>query len=110
VALVSRCSGSIAGDNVEALTLIANELITNAAKHAFKGRRSGEITLGYRAQGAGWTLWVHDDGAGLPGGSSAPSSSFGRLLVESLAARLNAKIIYASDGGTKVEIVCGIEC
>jgi two-component system, sensor histidine kinase PdtaS len=109
VALLSRCSGSIAGDNVEALTLIANELITNAAKHAFKGRQSGEITLGYREQGAGWRLWVHDDGAGLPEGSFGASSSFGRLLVESLAARLNAEIIYTTDRGTKVEIVCGIE-
>lgn len=51
VTLVSRCSGSTPGDSVESLTLIANELITNAAKHAFKGRPSGEITLGYREEG-----------------------------------------------------------
>jgi two-component sensor histidine kinase len=81
------------GRQVEALTLIANELITNAAKHAFKGREGGEITLGYREQGAGWRLWVHDDGAGLREGSSVSSSSFGRLLIESLAARLNAEIV-----------------
>ena len=38
VSLSSECSGVIYGDSVEALTLMANELVTNAAKHAFVGR------------------------------------------------------------------------
>lgn len=108
VTLVSRCSGSIPGDSVESLTLIANELITNAAKHAFKGRPSGEITLGYREEGAGWRLCVHDNGAGLAPAPSAAAPAFGRQLIETLAARLNAEVRQVSDGGTKVDVVFGI--
>jgi two-component sensor histidine kinase len=66
VRLSARCSGTIPGDAVESLTLIANELVTNAAKHAFAERDGGEIELGFRQQGAGWRLWIHDNGRGLP--------------------------------------------
>ena len=108
VTLQSRCSGSIAGDNVESLTLIANELITNAAKHAFKGRHTGEITLGYREEGAGWRLWVYDNGSALPDGIAAASASFGTQLVATLAARLNAEVHKASGGGTHIDIIYGL--
>jgi two-component sensor histidine kinase len=109
VSLTLRCSGLIAGDNVEPLTLIANELITNAAKHAFRGRQSGEITLGYREEGAGWRLWVHDNGIGKPAVVSEISASFGSQLIETLAARLNANVVYSSDRGTKVEVAYGLK-
>jgi two-component sensor histidine kinase len=57
VTLSPRCSGTIPGDAVESLTLIANELVTNAAKHAFAGSDNGAIELGFRQEGAGWRLW-----------------------------------------------------
>jgi len=44
--------------------LIVNELITNALKHAFKGRDGGEIEVGVAAGEA--TLSVSDDGIGIP--------------------------------------------
>jgi two-component sensor histidine kinase len=109
VALTSRCSGSIAGDCVESLTLIANELVTNAAKYAFEGRDSGEIVLGYRQEGAGWRLWVQDDGNGLPADHEVQGgNSFGRLLLATLTSRVNADITYSSKGGTRVDVVCGV--
>jgi two-component sensor histidine kinase len=109
VALTSRCSGSIAGDCVESLTLIANELVTNAAKYAFEGRESGEIVLGYRQEGAGWRLWVQDDGNGLPTDHEVRGgNSFGRLLLATLTSRVNADITYRSEGGTRVDVVCGV--
>jgi hypothetical protein len=91
VTLFPRCSGLIAGDNVESLTLIANELIINAAKHAFQDRHNGQIILGYREEGAGWRLWVHDDGCGRSPSAAETSASFGNLLIETLAARLNTQ-------------------
>jgi two-component sensor histidine kinase len=109
VALTPKCSGSIAGDCVESLTLIANELVTNAAKHAFAGGDAGEIVVGYREEGAGWRLWVHDNGRGLPVNDDAiATQSFGRQLIATLVSRINAEITYASDGGTKVDVFCGV--
>ena len=109
VALTTRCSGSIAGDCVESLTLIANELVTNAAKYAFEGRDQGEVELGYRQEGAGWRLWVHDNGRGLPPDHDRIGDrSFGHVLLATLVARVNAEITYRSETGTKVDVVCGV--
>jgi two-component sensor histidine kinase len=109
VALSPKCSGSIPGDCVESLTLIANELVTNAAKYAFAGRDEGEIVLGYRQEGAGWRLWVHDNGRGLPPEHDKQSGkSFGQQLVATLVSRVNAEIAYVSDRGTKVDVFCGV--
>jgi two-component sensor histidine kinase len=106
ISLQTRCSGSLAGDSIESLTLIANELITNAAKHAFKGAQGGVITLGYREEGPAWRLWVEDNGSGRPGPASG--DSFGTQLIETLAARLNAEVRYLHNGGTRIEVACGL--
>jgi len=109
VVLTPKCSGWILGDCVESLTLIANELVTNAAKYAFAGRDKGEIVLGYRQDGAGWRLWVHDNGHGMPPEPESRSAkSFGKQLVATLVSRVNAEIAYASDRGTKVDVSCGV--
>jgi hypothetical protein len=106
IALTPKCSGSILSDCVESVTLVANELVTNAAKYAFTGRDSGEVVLGYRQEGAGCRLWVHDNGHGTApereGGKSA--RTFGNLLIATLVTRLNAEIRYASEQGTKVAV------
>jgi two-component sensor histidine kinase len=93
---------------VAAITLIANELITNAAKYAFREGQSGEIILGYQEEGAGWRLWVHDNGSGLPSLPPEGARSFGGRLIEALAMQLNAHLMYVSEGGTKVDVVCGL--
>jgi two-component sensor histidine kinase len=109
VALTPRCSGWILSDCVESLTLVANELVTNAAKYAFAGRETGEIVLGYRQEGAGWRLWVHDNGHGIgPEREGRSARAFGNLLVATLVSRLNAEIRYASEQGTKVDVFCGV--
>jgi two-component system, sensor histidine kinase PdtaS len=109
VSLSARCSGTIPGDAVESLTLIANELVTNAAKHAFAERDGGEIELGFRQEGAGWRLWVHDNGRGLPADhAEGPGRSFGHQLLATLATRLNADVRSVTDGGTRVEVFAGL--
>jgi two-component sensor histidine kinase len=108
IELSAQCSGFIPGDSIEAMTLIANELVTNAAKHAFVGRASGEIILGYRQEGAGWRLSVHDNGAGLSPDQTHSTDSFGHQLIQTLVARLGAQITYSSDNGTKVDVFSGI--
>lgn len=105
VELTYECSGQIAGDCVEALTLITNELVTNAAKYAFVGREGGKVTVGYKPEGAGWRMWVSDDGNGFK--EAATAASFGQQMIAAMATRLNAEISYTSGAGTTAEIVCG---
>lgn len=109
VTLTTNCSGSIPGDGLESLTLITNELVTNAAKYAFPDGASGAVEIGYREEGAGWRLWVQDNGAGLSPGHAAEgaNNSFGTQLVSILAVRLNAQTATTSAKGTKVEVFSG---
>jgi two-component sensor histidine kinase len=109
VSLNTRCSGSIPGDSVEALTLIANELVTNAAKYAFGERDKGLIELGFRQEGAGWRLWVYDNGHGLPPDhAERPGIGFGQQLLTALTARLNAQVRSVTENGTRVEVSSGL--
>ncbi|MBW3625066.1 MAG: PAS domain S-box protein [Armatimonadetes bacterium] len=49
-----------------ALALILNELVSNAAKHAFPGRRNAELTVAMERERGEIILIVHDNGPGLP--------------------------------------------
>ena len=83
--------------------------MTNAAKYAFASRESGEIVVGYREDGAGWRLWVQDDGCGLPQDYRCRDrKSFGSLLLATLAYRVNAELNFICEGGTRVEVSCGV--
>jgi len=107
VTLTIDCSGLVLSNCIESLTLIANELVTNAAKYAFEGRDLGQIVLGYRQEGPGWRLWVKDDGLGLSGKVDA-KASFGTELIAALVDRLNAQIRRTSNEGTCVEVFFGV--
>jgi two-component system, sensor histidine kinase PdtaS len=106
ITLLTECSGEILADCIESITLIANELVTNAAKYAFGGRERGRVVLGYQQQGPGWRLWVEDNGLGKL--SDTSKASFGSRLVYTLAARVNAQVYREFTGGTRVEIACGV--
>jgi two-component sensor histidine kinase len=67
------------GDCVESLTLIANELVTNAAKYALAGRDQGEITLATRKQAHAGDFG-EDNGTGLTDKSTQPVG-FGNQLI-----------------------------
>ncbi|NWM19962.1 sensor histidine kinase, partial [Escherichia coli] len=48
--------GAIPRDRAVSIGLIVNELVTNAAKHAFVGRESGRIEVRFETAAAGWKL------------------------------------------------------
>jgi len=81
--------------------LIARELITNCAKHAFPDGREGEIKIDL-IQGEGEVEFVvSDDGVGLPNGFDIKSgSSLGLMLVRSLVDQLRGTIDLCSFKGT----------
>ncbi len=80
----------VARERALAFGLIINELVTNAAKHAFPEGRKGKITVTYREPSdAPWSLSVIDDGCGI-GNAPAPNetavgSGLGKILMSSFA-------------------------
>lgn len=87
--------------------LVANELLTNALRHAFVGRDGGTITLHSLTDDTGCRVTVADDGIGMPEGMTWPShGKLGELMVRSL--RQNAKADFAvssaPDEGTRSTI------
>ncbi len=85
------------------LALVTYELILNALKHGFCGRRRGTLSLASRGTGASRSLSISDDGAGMAEGATP---GMGSRLVEALAREAGAKIErgYREGGGTLVTI------
>ena len=89
--------------------LVVNELLTNALKHAFRGRDGGAIALHCTTDATGGCLVVvTDDGVGLPEGYSWPkpgklSALIVRSLLQNAAAHMEVK--SAPGQGMRVEIV-----
>lgn len=93
-------------DRAVSIGLVVNELVTNAAKHAFPGRDLGTITVTLRnkAEG-GWRVTVADDGVGMPKGAALPgkTSGLGSRLVEAFARQAGGTLSTESDeSGTRV--------
>ncbi len=88
-------------------SLIINELISNAYKHAFPDNRSGEINLSIkRIKKDNMILTVNDNGLGLPKDIDIEKSqSMGMQLISALAQQLHAKININRDNGTTFEFV-----
>ncbi|MGR3453906.1 sensor histidine kinase [Pseudooceanicola sp.] len=88
--------------------LIVGELITNAYKHAFKGRTDGTITVDLSgAPEEGLVLEVSDDGAGLAPGADRPerSNSLGWQLIRTLSFQHNAALSVTGEDGLTVRLV-----
>lgn len=95
---------SMSTDGATALGLIANELVTNACKHAFLDSAPGEITIDLTCDDTSSAiLRIADTGAGWAAGARA--DSFGLSLVHKLAEQLGATLTIRkpdSDSGTMV--------
>ena len=84
----------ISTDRAISSALIVNELVSNAAKHAYLGDRAGRIYVDVRAPGDdNLSISVRDEGGGLPedfeiGGGGG----LGSRMIRSLADQLNASL------------------
>ena len=92
-------------DRAATIGLLINELVTNAAKHAFQGRERGAIKIKFHLGGDGYRLVVTDDGIGIDPAQAEQKGGLGQRLVEAFARQANGTLTTDSDGaGTRVTI------
>ena len=81
--------------------LLMNEIVTNALKHAFEGRKSGKIVISLKKEGDVIQLVISDNGVGLPDNfEEMKVKSLGMTLIYTLASQLNADMNIESGEGT----------
>jgi two-component sensor histidine kinase len=80
------------------VALIANELVTNAVKHAFRDRMTGTIAVSLRRmEGSSVTMSITDDGAPLPVNDLKSSAGIGLNLTARLADQLGGALTVDTD-------------
>ncbi|HZO87589.1 MAG TPA: histidine kinase dimerization/phosphoacceptor domain -containing protein [Chthonomonadaceae bacterium] len=95
----------LAGRQITTLTLVTNELVSNALKHG-----KGQIEIYFKTNNANKaTLAVYDDGPGFPAGFDASTAAkTGLELVENIVQwDLRGQIAYAnrSEGGAQITVI-----
>jgi two-component sensor histidine kinase len=87
------------------LAVILVELVTNAAKHAFRGQVAGCVRIEIEAGAAQWSVTVMDNGQGF----ERLEKGTGSKIVDSLVETLGAELIVETDRqGTRVSIALHI--
>ena len=91
-------------DRATPLLLVANELVSNACKHAFPDGRPGTISVSLETPGSGGVvLTVADDGIGLPQGFR-DKGRLGLRLVGELVGQLDGALVVRDGNPTVFEI------
>lgn len=87
--------------------LIVNELVSNALKHAFKLRKSGEICVNlYSIDENKIVLIINDDGIGFPEKIDFKNTeSLGLQLVNTLTQQINGDIDLNGSNGSQFKII-----
>jgi two-component sensor histidine kinase len=94
----------MARDRAVYVGLIVNELVTNAAKHAFEGRDRGVIGVRLAAASTGFRLIVEDDGVGIDESRVRPGG-VGRTLIEAFARQARGRVtVDTGPQGTRFTI------
>jgi len=94
-------------DTAVPVSLIVNELVTNAVKYAFPDGRAGTVRVSTAAVPPDHIrLRVEDDGVGLPEGFDiTKASSLGMQLVQGLTAQIRGELEISRENGTAFSIV-----
>jgi two-component system, sensor histidine kinase PdtaS len=87
-------------DTAIPLGLLVNELLTNAYKHAFKGKVSGRISVLLNQTETNCTLTISDNGVGLPLSTEVNNNSLGMELIHILIDQLNCELTIDRANGT----------
>ena len=109
ISITVQCSvDGLREETLLPLSLIVNELLTNAVKHAFDGRDSGHIAIVLRGAGVGHELIFSDNGTGIDGGLEPRNNSFGIDLVSTLAQQLDGELRVLKGRGSTVSLLFAV--
>lgn len=93
---------SLDADKAIAVSIIINELVTNALKHAFPDDRKGSISVSLRKSADRLELEVADNGIGMKPGARRRAKGLGSRLIDMFVKQLKADHRVSSDeGGTR---------
>lgn len=91
-------------------SLLLNELLVNAYKHAFKDRDKGNMLVKFWQEGEKAYLYVKDDGPGFPDGLEAENAdSMGMSLINTLSMQLNGDFEMTNFDGASFKLGFKIE-
>ncbi|HEX3001892.1 MAG TPA: histidine kinase dimerization/phosphoacceptor domain -containing protein, partial [Methanoregula sp.] len=83
--------------------LIVNEILSNAFKHAFRGKKHGELSVLAERPDSHVRIAVRDNGTGIPRTIDVyQTKSLGLKLIRSLVTQLGGSLEITSDCGTNV--------
>ncbi len=86
------------------LQSIALEAMHNAARHS----AASKVRLGFDTSGRTWSMWIEDDGHGMPAGTQAtrPERGIGLEAMRDRASQIDATIAWMprDGGGTRVQV------
>ena len=85
--------------------LVVNEILSNAFKHAFRGKKHGNLRISATQADDHICIIVHDDGVGIPEDLDVyRTTSLGFKLIRSLVTQLNGSVSISSAHGTEVTV------
>ncbi|MEX0685663.1 MAG: PAS domain S-box protein [Balneolales bacterium] len=82
--------------------LICHELICNAYKHAFAGRKYGKISINLKHLKDKISLVVKDNGIGIP--QKKEENTMGLMLIHGLVSQLKGTVTLKTEDGTSFNI------
>jgi two-component sensor histidine kinase len=91
--------------------LVINEILSNAYKQAFRGRKTGTVQITGAVEEGRMRISIRDDGVGMPEGFEiGKASSLGLKLVRNLVAQqLRGTLEIKRDHGTEVIVELPIQ-
>lgn len=95
---------TLAADRATPILLLANEAISNAAKHAFPEGREGVITVRLARQAEGVRLEIADDGIGMDP-TALRSATLGMTLIGLLSDQAGGRPDIQGTGGTRITLM-----
>ena len=90
-----------------AFGLLVSEVVTNAFKYAFKGRK-GRLIISLKRDGEQGQLVIHDDGAGFA--PEEVKQGMGTKLIAGFAMQVGGTLAVDASDGTKVTVTFPLTC